>query len=220
MAIALDDLTRSHMETALAGLGCTLSVAADATEALTRLRTQEYALIILAYPLPHLLLRFFLQQLRHPASASRKGSVMVLAIPELLSGALRFVGNGANAVLPRWASRSQLVLTISKLLEVPPRYPPSPGLEVRIQKPDGSAISALGVVNLSVSGVLLRSAEQPMLGSTVRTVLSHPGLPHPLELPARVVRHTKPERESVEGFALNFDGPSLDPALPVLTQSQ
>jgi len=217
MLIALDPPTRAKVEVSLADLRCTISPADNAAQALQALCAKKHDLIVMAYPLPHLLLRHFLQRLRHPVCASRRCSLVVLAIPELLTGALRFVGFGVNAVLPRWVPRAQLDLNILKLLEVPQRYPPDAELAVQIQTADGTPIPASEIVNISVSGLLVRSAVQPVLGSTLCAVLSHPRLPHPLELPARVVRFTKPARERLGGFALNFDGPNLGPALPILS---
>ncbi len=217
MTVALDAATLSNVQAALAKLECTFSSAGDATRALQELCTQDHALVIASYPLPHLLLRHFLQQLRHPTCASRQTPLLVLAIPELLSGASRFIGYGANAVLPRWVARTKLASTVERLLESPRRYTPSPDLEVRLQNPDGSPIPAAGVVNISGNGLLLQSPVRPMLGATVRAVLIHPQLAQPLELPARVVRYTLPGREQFEGFAVTFAGQPLEAALPVLT---
>jgi len=220
MTVALDAATLSNVQAALGGMGCSFSSAHDSTRALQELCTQEFALVIASYPLPHLLLRHFLQRLRHPTCASRHAPLLILAIPELLSGASRFVGHGANAVLPRWVARTQLASDVKKLLEAPRRYSPSAELEVRLQNPDGSPIPAEGIVNISDNGLLLQSPFRPMLGATVRAVLSHPQLAEPLELPARVVRHTQPGREAVEGFAVTFAGHPLESALPVLTRGQ
>ncbi len=218
MLVALDTQTLFRIETALDGLGCTPVTADNATLALKDLCLHEYSLVVCNYPLPHLLLRHFLQRVRHATCASRHCSMVVLAIPELLSGASRFIGHGANAVLPRWVPQTALEEALGKLLEVPERALPSPELEVRVQNPDGSLIPAEGVVNISASGLLLRSPVRPMLGATVRTVISHPGLREPLALPARVVRYTRPGREEVDGFAVTFSGPSLEASLDFLAQ--
>ncbi|NOZ95535.1 MAG: hypothetical protein GXP47_12490 [Acidobacteria bacterium] len=218
MVVALDTQTLLRVETALGGLGCTLVTADNATLALKDLCLHEHSLVVCNYPLPHLLLRHFLQRLRHATCASRHCSMVVLAIPELLSGASRFVGHGANAVLPRWVPQTQLEEALRRLLDVPERCPPSSGLEVRVRNPDGSLIPAEGVVNISASGLLLRSPVRPMLGATVKTVISHPDLEEPLNLPARVVRHTRPGREEMAGFAVTFSGPSLKASLELLSR--
>jgi len=210
MTVALDAATLSNVQAALGNMGCSFYSAHDSTRALQELCTQEFSLVIACYPLPHLLLRHFLQQLRHPTCASRHSPLLVLAIPELLSGASRFIGYGANKVLPRWVSRDQLRSMVQQLLKVPLRYVPSPELEVKIHSPDGSPIPVTRVVNVSENGLLLQSPVTPMLGSTVLTILTHPRLAHSLELPARVVRHAKPGREHVKGFAVTFSPPSTE----------
>lgn len=220
MLIALDATTRAKVERSLDRLSCRISTADDAASALEILCARQYSLVVMGYPLPHLLLRHLVQRLRHPVCASHRCSLLILSIPELMTGALRFVNHGANSVLPRWASRAQLDLAILKLLDVAERYPPSPELAVQIEDPSGAPVPASGVVNISVSGLLVRSSVQPVLGSTVRTILRHPSLPHPLELPARVVRFAKPSRENLGGFAVNFDGADLDPVLPVLIRTE
>ena len=219
MLIALDAPTRAKVEASLnSSQACRIATADDATSAIQVLCARRHSLIVMGYPLPHLLLRHFLQRLRHPVCASRRCSLLILAIPELMTGAMRFVNYGANTVLPRWAPRAQLDLAILKLLEVSSRFLPSPELEVLIEDAEGDPLPAPEVVNISVSGLLVRSSAQPVLGSTVRAVLRHPKLPRPLELPARVVRFTRPSRENLDGFALNFDGPNLAPVLPILVR--
>ncbi|MCG6964444.1 MAG: PilZ domain-containing protein [Acidobacteria bacterium] len=184
-----------------------LQSVSNSDAALSALRSQPVQLVWCGYPLPHLLLRHFLQLIRNPVCESRHCGIIVLSIPELLSGATRFVGEGANAVIPRWAPASALTDAARRLLEAPRRYLPRQGTLIRLYSSGGVSIPVNAVANISASGLLLESEERPPLGSECVAEISYSDLPDCLSLPSRVVRHTRAGREHHSGFALQFAAP-------------
>lgn len=210
LLVALDPTTDGRVREAMSELDVSVQSVFNSDAALSTLRSQPIRLVWCGYPLPHLLLRHFLQLVRNPVCESRRCGVIVLSIPELLSGATRFVGEGANAVVPRWAPVSTLAEAARRLLATPPRYGPRHGTLVRLYSSGGDPIPVSGVANISASGLLLESEERPALGSECVAEISYSDLPDCLSLPSRVVRHTRPGREHHSGFALQFASPPPD----------
>lgn len=218
LLVALDSTTDGRVREAMRELDVSMQSVTDSEAALTTLRSQPIQLVWCGYPLPHLLLRHFLQLVRSPVCESRRCGIIVLSIPELLSGATRFVGEGANAVIPRWAPVSNLTDAAKRLLETPQRYHPRPGTLVSLHSSGGDPIPVNAVANISASGLLLESEARPPLGSECVAEITYSDLPDRLSLPARVVRHTRPGREHHSGFALQFAAPppELDRHLAIL----
>jgi PilZ domain len=207
LMVALDPTTDGRVREAMRDLNVSIQTALNSDVALSTLRSRSIRLVWCGYPLPHLLLRHFLQLVRNPVCESRRCGIIVVSIPELLSGATRFVGEGANAVVPRWAPVSALADAAQRLLKAPPRYPARHGTLVRVYSSTGDPIPVAAVANISASGLLLESDERPPLGSECVAEVSYTDLPDCLSLPSRVVRHTRPGRERHSGFALQFAAP-------------
>ncbi len=218
LTIALDSALLTRVSTALSGLEVEVFHTPDAQSALEHLSATPHRLVLCHFPLPHLLLRHFIDELRRPGFPSRHCGLIVLSIPELLSGARRFVGQGANVVLPRWIQVKELAHSIQTLLAAPSRHRPHPATTLRVTAPDGSPLPAGEIVNISATGLLVASPARPPIGERVTARLGHPAMDRPLEIPARVVRHTFPGREEVHGFALAYQNGRMDEELAVLVR--
>jgi uncharacterized protein (TIGR02266 family) len=59
-------------------------------------------------------------------------------------------------------------------------------------------------VNISNSGMLIRTTEHFPLGSEVKLIFPLPGITEPLQADAQVVRHAIPDREGITGMGLKF----------------
>ena len=215
LLVAIDRPTRARVSTVLSGLGLSLLAVDDAESALTILEAEDVRMVWCNYPLPRLLLRHFLSRLRSPACKGRFCGVVVLSIPELLSGANRFLSNGANAVLPKWAPTAALTHTARKLLEIAPRYRLAETATIRVESPDGLDVPVEGVANISTTGMLLLSPERPSLGTECVAELASPELSSPIRLRLRVVRHAQLAREGLKGFAVQFSPPVADVPMPL-----
>jgi len=204
LVVAVDPVILTRIMTGLGDPTARVTLSPDGEGALSLLKKEPWNLVICNYPLPHLLLRNFLRELRSRTSASRACGVIVLSITELLSGAQRFVGQGANAVLTRWAPITQLHATFLRLLSVAPRFTPPPSTRVHLMTREGKKISVTSVANLSVTGALLESTQRPGIGASCVAEISLPGAERPIRVPSRVVRYTDHAREFSSGFALHF----------------
>jgi len=215
LLVALDPTTKTRVATVLSGLALSMLSVDDGESALTILSAEDVRTVWCNYPLPRLLLRHFLSRVRSPACKGRFCGIVVLSIPELLSGANRFLGEGANIVLPRWAPTAALTHAARKLLEIAPRYRLAETATVRVEDPEGRLLPVDGVANISSSGMLLLSAERPILGAECVAELSAPELASPIRLRSRVIRHAQPAREGHQGFAVQFTPPPTDLPMPM-----
>ncbi|GEM_PF-6538894 len=218
LTVALDNILLTRVSTAISGLDVAVSHTADAQSALEILASTPHRLVLCHFPLPHLLLRHFLNELRRPGFPSRNCGLIILSIPELLSGARRFIGQGANVVLPRWIQVKELSHSIQQLLSAPARFLPHPATTIRVTAPDGSPLPAERIVNISATGLLVASPVRPSIGERVTALLENPTMDRPLEIPARVVRHTFPGREEVSGFAITYQNGRMDEEIAVLAR--
>jgi len=202
--VALDPVMATRVTTGLADPDAQIRLSPTGDHALRLLVEEHFDLVVCNYPLPHLLLRHFLRELRSAGSASRDAGVMVLSIAELASGARRFIGRGANTVLTRWAPLSEIHQAARRLLGIARRYPAPPATRVAVTTPNGHRIAVTEVANISTSGMLVRSTQRPGIGAECVTEILFPGADDPIRVPARVVRYADPAREQAHGFALQF----------------
>ena len=204
LVVAADPVILTRIMNALDDPAAHVTLSPDESRALDLLKAQRWDLVVCNYPLPHLVLRSFVRELRSRTSASRSCGLIVLSITELLSGARRFVGAGVNAALARWASIPTLHATIERLLSVAPRFTPPPSTRVQIVTREGRKIAVNGVANLSITGALVESTQRPGVGASCIAEIQLPGSDRPIRVPSRVVRHTDHAREFKSGFALHF----------------
>ena len=220
LAVALDPVMTTRLTTALADPTAVMRLSPSGEEALKSLQAEHYDLVVCNYPLPRLLLRHFLRELRSVTFASRDCGVIVLSIAELLSGAQRFLGQGANVVLTRWSPMSELHDAAHRLLSVAPRFVPPPTAKISLTTVEGRRISATGIANLSVSGALVKSTHRPPIGAACAVDLAWPEVEKPIHATSRVVRHTTAGREHLVGFALQFEDLSIEDTALIAGLSQ
>ncbi len=203
MVLDLDGELQARLRPLLARRGLAVEEARRAGEALSRLETRTFRLVVCGYPLADMVLRQFLDRLRTPASASRRSSVLVMALPELAAAAEQMVSRGANAVLPRHAPEGLLSATLERLTSVAPRA--RVAWPVTVSLPSGPRLCG-EAVNVSISGALLACPGRPRVGAHCLIELAAAGFDQPIAATARVVRHAIPGRESTGDFAVCFEG--------------
>lgn len=203
LVLDLDGELQERLRPLLARRGFAVEDARRAGEALSRLEARAFRLVACGYPLADMVLRQFLDRLRAPASASRRSSVLVLALPELAAAAEQMINRGANAVLPRHAPDGVLSATIERLTSVAPRARVS--WPVTVSLPTGPQLCG-EAVNVSISGALLACPGRPRVGAHCLVEMVATGLDEPIATSARVVRHAVPGREPAGDFAVCFEG--------------
>lgn len=203
LAIALDDEMFERVSPILRREEMRVSRVGQAAEGLAVARRQRNDLVICRYPLPDLKLREFVAALRDGSSASRACSLMLLTIPEMTTEARDGAIGGPYLVFSGQEPIGTLGEGAAHLLKVAPRCSPRLRTRLRASIDEGRQPLEGWVVNISASGMLV--TEVPMLPVGTECEFE-------LELPngrfvrgrARVVRHARPRRERVTGFALRF----------------
>ena len=195
---------RSRVRDALSALEIPVVDAIDAGAARELVAHVRFDSVVAAFPMPDSTLPVLLDAVRRPSSPSRS-CALVLVTPGVTMGeAERFLGRGANRVVPLEEIEPRLGEALDRLSRVAPRarvVVPS-RLEVRI----GGVAKRLfaQTVNLSASGVLLRVPHRLSFGDSLAFELFLAGLARPLCGRARVVRQTLEGREKFPGVALAF----------------
>ncbi len=180
----------------------TVERVSEAAQALDMARHGRRDLVICRYPLPDMKLRDFVAALRDGASASRGCSLMLLTIPEMTTEARQGAIGGPFLVFSGQEPVGSLGEGAAHLLQVAPRC--APRITTRLQASiDGGEASVGRVVNLSASGMLVTEAPMMPVGAECDFELELPN-GRPVRGRAMVVRHARPRRERVMGFALRF----------------
>lgn len=203
LAVALDHQTLERVGPLLARNELALELLEHASEAARRVVKERFDLVICRYPLPDLKLRELVAAIRGRHSASRRSSLMLLTIPEMMAEAANGVAGGPFLVLSGEEPPSAIGDGAAKLLEVAPRHAPRIKARLRVSVDETRDPFVGWVVNLSTSGMLV--ADAPMLPVGGRCLFEFT-LPsgEPVRGGAVVVRHAAPRREKVTGFALRF----------------
>ena len=128
---------------------------------------------------------------------------MLLTIPEMATEARSGVQGGPFLVFSGQEPLGTLGQGAAHLLKVAPRYAPRIPTRLKTSLEDGTEGYQGWVVNLSRTGMLVTDA--PMLPVGALCIFDFK-LPNGdiVRGTAEVVRHTKPRRERVTGFALHF----------------
>ncbi len=164
----------------------------------------SFELLIVGYPAPHIDIGTLLDAVRDPNSGSRNAGLLLLAEPGFLEAAQGLVALGANrAVGMDWAT-SRLWQAIGDLLDVAPRVAMRALVYADVEVQGGRDRSLYQTVNLSVSGMLLRGAEQFTPGARFDLLFCLPADPRPIEGTAEIVRRASGEREGVQGLGIRF----------------
>lgn len=165
----------------------------------------RFELLVVSYPLPiHLAMPELLASVRDPASASRYAGLLLVAEPGFLEAAHGWVDQGANrAVGLEWPD-ARLWQAVGDLLSVAPRVALRVLVETEVEVGRERGTSLCRSENVSVSGMLLRTADPFSPGSEIRFSFVLPDDGRLLNGSAEVVRRSHPRREGVEGFGVRF----------------
>ena len=177
---------------------------ATATNALETTGFLTFDAILAGYPLPDMPMQAFLDAVRREESPCRSAGLILLVGQDALEEAQRFVGRGANRVLTVEEFMARLPHILLRLLEVPPRVALRRKLRLEVSLSPSSTHVTCQSENISTTGMLVRTDRSYPIGTQLGFELTLPGDSSPVRGYAVVVRHTRADREPVNGFAVQF----------------
>jgi CheY-like chemotaxis protein len=203
LTVALDDETFERIAPLLKRRNLSVRTVRQGVEAENLAKRKRFHLVICRYPLPDMKLREFVSSVRSESSSSRNASLMLLTIPEMATEAQSGVRGGPFLVFSGQEPLGTLGQGAAHLLQVAPRYAPRIPTRLQASLEDGTETYEGWVANLSRTGMLVTDA--PMLPVGALCIFDFK-LPNGeiVRGTGEVVRHAKPRRERVTGFAVHF----------------
>jgi CheY-like chemotaxis protein len=163
-----------------------------------------YDAIISTLPLPDMTALDFLAAVRRPNSASRGAALVLVASDKAFGEAAALVGKGVNRVVRDSEVESTLAHELFGLLEVHPRIDIRTITRLKVQLGWGASSTLCQTVNLSASGMLIRTDQEYPYGTKLSFELTLPGESYPVRGEAVVVRHAEGYREKISGLGVRF----------------
>jgi len=203
LTVALDDEIAERISPLLKRQGFVVSSLDQAGDALKLAHRDRFDLVICRYPLPDMKLREFVTAIRADGSASKSTSLLLLTIPEMATEARHGVQGGPFLVFSGQEPLGSLGQGAAHLLQVAPRYAPRISTRLRANLKDDSESFKGWIVNLSRSGMLVKETPMLSVGAVCFFDFTLPN-GEAIRGQAEVVRHAKPRRERVTGFAMRF----------------
>lgn len=160
--------------------------------------------IVAAFPLPDMPVPQFLDALRAKDSPCRQSAVILLAAPGTLPDAEALLGKGANRVLSVEELDDDFAHELSRLLEVPPRFPMRTVSRLKVQLSWGTSHTMCQTENISAHGMLIKTDHPYPVGTQMAFELAVPGDAEPVRGYAVVVRQTQKKRERTSGVGVRF----------------
>ncbi|MGE5234932.1 MAG: PilZ domain-containing protein [Acidobacteriota bacterium] len=183
-----------------------VSLQADRLEAIDRVRSETFHLLIAGYPLRNIPFRSLLEAVRAKGAPCRNAGLLVVAEELAFEEAEGFLGRGVNRVVrEKWAAH-RLLLAVADLIGESPRISLRSVVQLEVRAGKERELSLFQTENVSVSGMLVRNERQLPIGTTLTFELTVPGHDEPIRGVGEVIRHTDAERERVTGFAVRFTG--------------
>lgn len=184
--------------------GLTVQRVPDAVSAVELIWRQPFDLLIADHPLADVSIEDLLATFRDAAGPNRRAGLVLVSEPPALEAAQRLLGRGVNRVVGTGDSDGELMCAVVDLLGAPPRVAVRAVVQVDASARFGGVHSLLRTANLSQAGALLVGGRELAVGAEVSFELQLPGDAKYVTGKARVVRHTDPTRERVDGIAVSF----------------
>jgi uncharacterized protein (TIGR02266 family) len=160
-------------------------------------------LVFVSYPLPDMEFGAFVMSVTGIVSPSRPPQIVVLVSKADVAGVAGHVGKGVQ-VLPADLPDNVLAKAAAKFLRKAPRPATRIMVKMVVKLGVGQVMRMAQSVNISNSGMLIRTTEHFPLGSEVSLIFPLPGITEPVKADAQVVRHAIPDREGITGMGLKF----------------
>jgi Tfp pilus assembly protein PilZ len=163
-----------------------------------------FDLLLVRFPLPDMEVEALLAKVRLPGSPCAKCQIVLLADAERLSAAQRLVGAGADIALAAESTGEYLSEFAARLLNVAPRVASRVMVQLQARIGDGENQALCQTVDLSTSGLFVRTDERYPLGTIVNCRLLLPDEREPVAGTASVVRHAAGGSARLEGIGLRW----------------
>ena len=187
LVVAGEDELRDRLFDALGTYSAEAVEVPSVQRALELARELPIHLLVLRYPLEGLSFSKFLRAFRETGSVSRGAQVVVLAPGKSIGGLKRSAGAGV-ALLRSDSDPEDLAETFKTFLRRSPRFSGNLLVGAELELPGGKMRKMLQVVNISESGMLLRTRTPLTVGDGFAFELQIPDLKSPILGRAEVVR--------------------------------
>jgi CheY-like chemotaxis protein len=186
-----------------------ISTTTSGKGSLVLLRNLAFDLIVIEHPLPDLDFGELLTEIRDAESRCAEATVLVLTRedPEPLTAAF------PDPLLTFHTSRAgtdELLMLTANRLGVAARRASRMLVQIKVELGAAQMLRAWQSVDVSESGLLLRTERPLPLETTVSMRFSLPYSTRGIQAEGRVVRHTDPDAEGLVGLAVHFDSISDD----------
>ena len=181
-----------------------ISTATNGKGSLVLLRNLEFSLLVVEHPLPDMDFADLLAEVRGTDSRCREAPVLVLTRedPEALAAiyddpqvTFHTLSAGADELLMLTANRLGVAARRASRLLV----------QIKVELGAAQILRACQSVNISESGLLLRSERPLPLETEVDLRFTLPYTKRTIQAVGRVVRYTDPDAEGLVGLAVHFD---------------
>lgn len=166
-------------------------------------KRSDIDLVFISYPLPDMAFGDFVMTLTETVVPARAPQIVVLVSKSDVAGVAGYLQKGVQ-VLPADLPGNVLEKAAAKFLRKAPRPATRIMVKMVVKLGVGHVLRMAQSVNISASGMLIRTNEHYPLGSEVSLEFSLPGVNEPIIAEAQVVRHAIPDREQITGMGLKF----------------
>ena len=186
-----------------------ISTVTSGKGSLVLLHNLTFNLIVLEHPLPDMELAELLQEIRGPESRCAEAPVLVLTREDPETLAVGFDDPQLTCHTLR-ADADELLMLTANRLGVAARRASRLLVQIRVELGAAQILRACQSVNISESGLLLRSERPLPLETEVDLRFSLPYSTRDIQARGRVVRYTDRDAEGLVGLAVHFDAISDD----------
>ncbi len=159
-----------------------------------------FELLIVSFPPAGISTADLVAAVRNQGSACRTAGLLLLARPERIEMAMRWLDRGVNRIVSTDWSEARLWQAVGDLLEVAPRFDLRVLVEVEVQMAHGGRCELARSVNVSRSGLLLTSELELAPGTPFDFTFFLPRGTEPVRGRGEIVRRTSADREGVDGY--------------------
>jgi CheY-like chemotaxis protein len=206
LTVGFGRAVRGRMDESLVPLGHRLTSAGDGPKGLRLASRRRFDALLVSHPVAGAPTSRFLRAVRGPESACRT-SPLVLVTPERSRrDAEIYLGRGATRVLTLEEVPQGLPGVLQPLFLVAPRTNLHVPTRIEVVGQPFPRRVFCETVNLSNTGMLLRTPHSLPRATELRFELFLPGLARPLRGQGEVVRLTLQGREPFPGIAVKFGG--------------
>lgn len=163
-----------------------------------------FDLLIVRYPLPDMEVADLIGSLRDEESPCVRAHLLLIADPERLGEAQRWVGEGADAALPADRTGDLMSKLAARLLHVAPRVAARIMVHLQVRISDGERHVFCQTADLSTSGMFVRTDESYPAETRMAFQLLLPEEREAVSGTAAVVRSAPGGANGPEGIGMRF----------------